>query len=142
VHSPAAPPALFPAVALLGQLPVAGSLTTSLSARRPVQGWHRHAAAVRGTMRCPYPAPAAAANGQVVGLLPLYGKRHSHADFIHDWARAAAWRQVGSAYYPKLTVMTVEKPLMMKVMTASLMPGPSPAPGRREIRESLTRLSD
>ena len=42
---------------------------------------------------------------------------------------------------PQLTVMTVEIPRMMKVMTVSLIPGPSPALGRREIRESLTRLS-
>ncbi|EXI91487.1 MAG: hypothetical protein AW12_01258 [Candidatus Accumulibacter sp. BA-94] len=40
-----------------------------------------------------------------------------------------------------LTVMTVEIPRMVKVMTVSLFPGPSPARGRREIRESLTRLS-
>jgi len=38
--------------------------------------------------------------------------------------------------------MTVETPLMMKVMTVALIPGPSPANGRREIRDSLTRLSD
>jgi len=40
-----------------------------------------------------------------------------------------------------LTVMTVETPVMMKVMTVPLIPDPSPACGRREIRESLTRLS-
>ena len=40
-----------------------------------------------------------------------------------------------------LTVMTVETPLMMKVMTVALIPGPSPAHGRREVRESQTRLS-
>ncbi|HCN67668.1 MAG TPA: hypothetical protein DIT03_05220 [Candidatus Accumulibacter sp.] len=40
-----------------------------------------------------------------------------------------------------LTVMTVETPVMMKVMTVALIPDPSPACGRREIRESLTRLS-
>ncbi|EXI86482.1 MAG: hypothetical protein AW12_02153 [Candidatus Accumulibacter sp. BA-94] len=40
-----------------------------------------------------------------------------------------------------LTVMTVETPLMMKVMTVALLPGRFPAPGRRAIRESLTRLS-
>ncbi|EXI72912.1 MAG: hypothetical protein AW07_03048 [Candidatus Accumulibacter sp. SK-11] len=37
--------------------------------------------------------------------------------------------------------MTVEAPPMMKVMTVSLVPGPSPVHGRREIHESLTRLS-
>jgi len=39
------------------------------------------------------------------------------------------------------TVMTFDTALMMKVMTVSLILGPSPAHGRREIRESLTRLS-
>jgi len=37
--------------------------------------------------------------------------------------------------------MTVEIPRMMKVMAVSLFPGSSPGRGRREIRESLTRLS-
>jgi len=37
--------------------------------------------------------------------------------------------------------MTVETPLSMKVMTVSLIAGPSPAYGSREIRESLTRLA-
>ena len=37
--------------------------------------------------------------------------------------------------------MTVETTLMMKVMTVSEIPGPSPAPGSREILEAQTRLS-
>ncbi|EXI70729.1 MAG: hypothetical protein AW07_03859 [Candidatus Accumulibacter sp. SK-11] len=37
--------------------------------------------------------------------------------------------------------MTCDTTQMLKVMTASLIPGPSPAHGRREIRESLRRLS-
>ena len=36
--------------------------------------------------------------------------------------------------------MTVET-LQMAVITVSLIPGPSPAHGGRELRESLTRLS-
>ncbi|EXI73884.1 MAG: hypothetical protein AW07_02020 [Candidatus Accumulibacter sp. SK-11] len=39
------------------------------------------------------------------------------------------------------TVMTFATPVMMKVMTVSLVPCPSPAHERREIRESQTRLS-
>jgi hypothetical protein len=38
----------------------------------------------------------------VVGLLPLYIKSHSHGDFIYDWSWAAAYRQLGRQYYPKL----------------------------------------
>lgn len=42
-------------------------------------------------------------SGAVVGLLPLYIKSHSHGDFIYyDWSWAAACRQLGRQYYPKL----------------------------------------
>jgi len=41
-------------------------------------------------------------NGVVIGLLPLYLKSHSHGDFIYDWSWAAAYRQCGRPYYPKL----------------------------------------
>jgi len=37
--------------------------------------------------------------------------------------------------------MNVEAVLIMMVTAASLITGPSPAQGRREIRESLARLS-
>ena len=40
--------------------------------------------------------------GSIVGLLPLYVRSNSHGDFIHDWSWAAAYRQLGRAYYPKL----------------------------------------
>jgi predicted N-acyltransferase len=42
------------------------------------------------------------AQGQAVGLLPLYVRFNSHGDFIHDWSWAAAYRQLGRSYYPKL----------------------------------------
>jgi hypothetical protein len=45
---------------------------------------------------------ASDASGAVVGLLPLYVKHHSHGDFIYDWSWAAAYRQLGRPYYPKL----------------------------------------
>ncbi|MEF8703157.1 MAG: GNAT family N-acetyltransferase [Candidatus Accumulibacter sp. UW26] len=45
---------------------------------------------------------ASDASGVVVGLLPLYVKHHSHGDFIYDWSWAAAYRQLGRPYYPKL----------------------------------------
>ncbi len=45
---------------------------------------------------------ASDALGQPVGLLPLYWKMHSHGDFIYDWSWAAAYRQLGHRYYPKL----------------------------------------
>jgi predicted N-acyltransferase len=45
---------------------------------------------------------ASDASGAVVGILPLYLKTHSHGDFIYDWSWAAAYRQLGRQYYPKL----------------------------------------
>jgi uncharacterized protein len=41
-------------------------------------------------------------DGHIVGLLPLYARSNSHGDFIHDWSWAAAYQQLGRAYYPKL----------------------------------------
>ncbi|MBS1143249.1 MAG: hypothetical protein H6R14_655 [Proteobacteria bacterium] len=41
-------------------------------------------------------------DGGIVGILPLYLRFNSHGDFIHDWSWAAAYRQLGRAYYPKL----------------------------------------
>jgi predicted N-acyltransferase len=41
-------------------------------------------------------------SGRGVGLLPLYLRANSHGDFIHDWSWAAAYRQLGRIYYPKL----------------------------------------
>lgn len=40
--------------------------------------------------------------GSAVGILPLYLKSNSHGEFIHDWGWAAAYRQLGQDYYPKL----------------------------------------
>jgi predicted N-acyltransferase len=45
---------------------------------------------------------ASNAQGEVVGLLPLYVRVNSHGDFIHDWSWASAYRQLGRKYYPKL----------------------------------------
>ncbi|MBL8399279.1 MAG: GNAT family N-acetyltransferase [Candidatus Accumulibacter sp.] len=45
---------------------------------------------------------ASTADGTPQGLLPLYCKSHSHGDFLYDWSWAAAFRQLGRNYYPKL----------------------------------------
>lgn len=42
------------------------------------------------------------ADGRIAGLLPLYLRHQSFGDFSHDWQWAAAWRQAGLEYYPKL----------------------------------------
>ena len=49
--------------------------------------------------------------GRVVGLLPLYVKSHSHGDFIYDWSWAAAYRQLGHEYYPKLMTCLPHTPV-------------------------------
>jgi predicted N-acyltransferase len=38
----------------------------------------------------------------LLGLLPLYLRRHSFGDFSRDWNWAAAWQRAGLDYYPKL----------------------------------------
>lgn len=40
--------------------------------------------------------------GQLVGAIPLYLKRHSYGEYVFDWAWAEAYEQSGLAYYPKL----------------------------------------
>jgi hypothetical protein len=40
--------------------------------------------------------------GKALGILPLYVRTNSHGDFIHDWSWAAAYRQLGMRYFPKL----------------------------------------
>lgn len=43
----------------------------------------------------------ASENGQIVGLLPLYLKGHSHGDFIYDWSWKQVWERFGHRYYPR-----------------------------------------
>lgn len=58
-------------------------------AASPAAGWEaRHLCARDG--------------GRVVGVLPVYVKRDSFGEFIHDWSWAGAFRQAGIRYYPKL----------------------------------------
>lgn len=42
------------------------------------------------------------ARSEVVGLLPLYLKSHSHGDFIYDWNWRPVWERFGKRYYPRL----------------------------------------
>lgn len=42
------------------------------------------------------------ASGTVMGFLPLYLKSNGYGDFIHDWAWASAYRQMGREYFPRL----------------------------------------
>ncbi len=62
----------------------------------------RHGAAAPASGWTPRHLVASDPQGAILGLLPLYVKTHSHGDFIYDWSWAAAYRQLGRAYYPKL----------------------------------------
>ena len=62
----------------------------------------RHGAAARASGWQAHHLLANDERGCAVGLLPLYLKTHSHGEFIYDWSWAAAYRQWGLRYYPKL----------------------------------------
>jgi len=63
----------------------------------------RHGAAGRAYGWRPRHLALRTADGTLQGLLPLYLRHNSHGDFIHDWSWAGAYRQLGRAYYPKLS---------------------------------------
>ena len=44
----------------------------------------------------------ARASGEVIGVLPLYGKGHSQGEYIFDHNWAHAYERAGGRYYPKL----------------------------------------
>lgn len=62
----------------------------------------RHGAAGRRQGWLPHHLVAADEGGATVGILPLYVKSNSRGEFIYDWSWAAAYRQLGREYYPKL----------------------------------------
>ena len=41
-------------------------------------------------------------DGQFIGAMPLYLKRHSYGEFVFDWSWAQAFEQQGLNYYPKV----------------------------------------
>ncbi len=44
----------------------------------------------------------ARAEGEVIGVMPLYAKSHSQGEYIFDHSFAHAYEQAGGRYYPKL----------------------------------------
>ncbi|SBT05857.1 conserved hypothetical protein [Candidatus Accumulibacter aalborgensis] len=75
----------------------------------------------------------------VVGLLPLYLKTHSHGDFIYDWSWAAAYRQLGRAYYPKLMTCLPHTPVAgPRFLVAD---GPQAASVRQALVEGARTLA-
>jgi predicted N-acyltransferase len=59
-------------------------------AAAPAMGWQ------------PCHVAAHAADGTLLGMMPLYRRSHSFGDFSRDYGWAGAWQQMGRAYYPKL----------------------------------------
>ena len=45
---------------------------------------------------------AFAADGTLLGAMPLYLKSHSYGEYVFDWGWAEAWQRAGGRYYPKL----------------------------------------
>jgi len=43
-----------------------------------------------------------AADGRLVGAVPLYLKSHSYGEYVFDWGWAEAFERAGGRYYPKL----------------------------------------
>lgn len=79
-------------------------------------------------------------SGAVVGLLPLYVKSHSHGDFIYDWSWAAAYRQLGRQYYPKLMSCLPHTPVAgTRLLVAE---GPHSAAIRHALVEAAKALAN
>jgi predicted N-acyltransferase len=62
----------------------------------------RHEAAAPASGWYPHHLVAADCSSQVQGVAPTYLKTHSHGDFVRDWSWAAAYKQLGKIYYPRL----------------------------------------
>jgi uncharacterized protein len=43
-----------------------------------------------------------AADGSLLGCMPLYLKSHSYGEYVFDWGWAEAYERAGGRYYPKL----------------------------------------
>ena len=75
----------------------------------------------------------------VVGVLPLYLKTHSHGDFIYDWSWAAAYRQLGRPYYPKLMTCLPHTPVAGPRFL--VVDGPQAASVRQALVEGARTLA-
>ncbi len=99
----------------------------------------RHGAAAREWGWTARHLVASDPHGTVVGLLPLYVKTHSHGDFIYDWSWAAAYRQLGRQYYPKLISCLPHTPVAgPRLLVAE---GPAAASIRQALADSAQALA-
>lgn len=99
----------------------------------------QHGAAARPWGWTPCHLVASDAGNTIVGLLPLYVKTHSHGDFIYDWSWAAAYRQLGREYYPKLMSCVPHTPVAgPRLLVAD---GPDATVIRQALIDGAQRLS-
>lgn len=75
-----------------------------------------------------------AADGALLGAMPLYRKTDSWGEFVFDFAWADAYRRAGLAYFPKLVAAVPFTPASGPRLLAA--PGPQAAGVRRALREA------
>ncbi len=95
-----------------------------------------------GTSWEPAYVTATAADGQLVGALPLYVKYDSRGEFVFDWGWADAYEAAGGRYYPKLVTAVPYTPATgPRLLVAADQAGADGEPGRgsAEARAEIPR---
>ena len=59
---------------------------------------------------------------EVVAVMPMYLKSHSHGEFVFDGSWASAWYQAGGKYYPKLQSSVPFTPATGPRLLAKMVP--------------------
>ncbi len=80
------------------------------------------------------------ADGDVLGVMPLYAKTHSQGEYVFDQAWADALHRVGGAYYPKLQGAVPFTPVPGRRFLAR--PGPMEAERERLLAHAAIALAD
>jgi predicted N-acyltransferase len=69
------------------------------------------------------------ANGEAVGLMPLFLKSHSQGEYVFDYGWADAFERAGGSYYPKLQCSIPFTPVTAPKLLVR--------PGRDDVRQAL-----
>ncbi|MDQ8698301.1 GNAT family N-acetyltransferase [Hyphomicrobium sp. LHD-15] len=80
------------------------------------------------------------ADGDLLGVMPLYAKTHSQGEYVFDHAWADALHRVGGAYYPKLQGAVPFTPVPGRRFLAR--PGPMEAERERLLAHAAIALAD
>ncbi len=80
------------------------------------------------------------ADGDVLGVMPIYAKTHSQGEYVFDQAWADALHRVGGAYYPKLQGAVPFTPVPGRRFLAR--PGPIEAERERLLAHAAIALAD